>query len=37
MRIGVGIILLFALWLQGCGHKGSLRLPPPAAAQPAAK
>ncbi len=33
MRVA-GIMLLFALLLQGCGHKGSLLLPK---AQPAAQ
>ena len=36
--IAAGIMLLFAVLLQGCGHKGPLFLPPPPApdqAQPA--
>lgn len=37
--VTAGIMLLLALMLQGCGHKGPLFLPPPATpaqAQPAA-
>jgi predicted small lipoprotein YifL len=30
-----GIILAFALWMQGCGHKGPLTLPPAAKQLPA--
>jgi predicted small lipoprotein YifL len=35
VAVATGIMLLIALMLQGCGHKGPLFLPPPPAKQPA--
>jgi len=32
VAVATGIMLLLALMLQGCGHKGPLFLPPPASA-----
>jgi predicted small lipoprotein YifL len=33
LAVATGIMLLLALMLQGCGHKGPLHLPPPVPAQ----
>ena len=33
VAVATGIMLLMALLLQGCGHKGPLFLPPPPAQQ----
>jgi predicted small lipoprotein YifL len=35
VAVATGIMLLIALMLQGCGHKGPLFLPPPPAKLPA--